>query len=153
MAHKRLVTRTPDGWRGAILDAVTGFAGRSIIIDGAWYRFRRGSLIVSPACLADRPNLHIQDAGETVDSLDHLIGTRWSILTNCITSFSPHWGSAMSAVSPSDRRSVARSVVLSVVSTLAVLVALAFGAEWWVEAKIQRIEARMETMQRANAAY
>ena len=59
----------------------------------------------------------------------------------------------MSAVSPSDRRSVARSVVLSVVSTLAVLVALAFGAEWWVEAKIQRIEARMETMQRANAAY
>jgi len=160
MAHKQRVTRTPQSWLGTLAEWAWGTAGRSIIIGDRWYRFqrRRGVLVASDARLADRPELHVEDVGEAtaaeVRTLDAMIGARWSMLYNCATAFQPFWGALMaSIVSPADRSSVARHVVLSVLAAAAIVAAVLFSLDWWMERKVGRIEARMEAQYRSVVAH
>lgn len=148
MAHKRLVTRTPQTWLGIIAEAAFGTAGRSVIIDGAWYRFRRGrGLVCSSADVAaSRAELCVVDAGPTEDDLGHLVGTRWSTLTNCATVFAPFWRSDVSGVSTGDRQSIVRSVLLGLIVAAALAVSAGYFVNSWIDGKL-------DTMQRSNAAH
>ena len=160
MAHKRLVTRTPQSWLGTIVEAAFGTCGRSIIIDGAWYRFKHGrGLIASSAEVAvTRPELCVVDAGpcDDGDRLRALVGTRWSILHNCVTVFAPFWRSDMSGVTPGDRSSIARSVVLSLIALFAFIVLVILGVVWAddrIDAKFEKASDRHEEMYRSVVTH
>lgn len=153
MARKRLVTRTPTIWLGALAEALAGTCGRSVIIDGAWYRFKRGQgLVMSRAQTAKtRPDLCIVDAGQSdeAEALRRLIRTKRSPLTNCATVFAPFWRSDMSGVSPGDRSSIVRAVLLGLLGllvTVALIVSAVVGIGFWIDAKL-------DAMQRSNAAH
>lgn len=118
MALTRLVTRTPQTWAGTIAEAAFGTAGRSIIIGREWFRFTKGrGLVKSHALIAEaREELCIIRAGEVsneqIEELRRMTGRKWSPLFNCLTVFAPFWGGRMSHITPGDRQSIARSVVL-----------------------------------------
>lgn len=159
MARKRLISRTPQTWIGTLGEALFGTAGRSVIVGNRWYRFSRSrGLVASPAALVKgRTELCVVDAGPAPASearrLAAMVGARWSLLYNCATAFAPFWSRAMSQVSPGDRSSIARHVVLSVVAALAIVAAVLFGADMWMERKVQRIEARMEAQYRSVVVH
>lgn len=155
MAHKRLVTRTPQTWLGTVSEALFGTAGRSVIIDGAWYRFKHGKGLVcsSADVAATRPELCIVDAGTTDDDLNHLVGTRWSVSTNCATVFAPFWRSDMSGVTPGDRSSIARSVVISKVVVIGLSAASMLGINWWMDAKFQALKDHQDSQYRSVVTH
>lgn len=159
MARKRLISRTPQTWLGTLAEWACGTAGRSIVIGDKWVRFnrRRGAAVASDARLADRPELHVEDAGDATEAearaLNAMVGERWSLWYNCATAFEPLWRPAVSMVSPADRSSVARHVVLSVLTALFVVAAVLFSLDWWMERKVSRIEARMEAQYRSVVTH
>lgn len=118
MAVKRLVTRTPQTWAGTVVEVVFGTAGRSIIIGREWFRFTKGrGLVKSDALIAEaREELCIVRAGEVsneqIEALRRMTGRKWSPLFNCLTAFAPFWEGRMSRITPGDRDSIARYVVI-----------------------------------------
>lgn len=103
---------------GTIAEAVFGTAGRSIIVGRELFRFTKArGLVRSDALVAEtRPELCIVRAGEVsneqIEALRRMTGRKWSPLFNCLTAFAPFWEGRMSRISPGDRQSIARSVVL-----------------------------------------
>lgn len=155
--RKRYVTKTPRTWLGTLLEAVTGFYGRSVIVGRDWYLFRKGRFTVAQARHADRADLCITDAGEASESdiayLRSLTGSRWSVSHNCVTALSPVWRRKMSGVSSEDRQSIARSVVVAVVAVALMLVGMFFFIDRWADGKVQAIREDIANLKRATAAY
>ncbi|MFX4223521.1 MAG: hypothetical protein ACMVO3_22615 [Thalassobaculum sp.] len=153
MAHeRRLVTSTPQTWAGTIAEALVGTAGRSIIVGREWFRFKRGrGLVASDAAVAEtRDELCIVRAGEVsqaeIAALHRMTGRRWSPLFNCLTAFAPFWEGRMSIVTPGDRDSIARRVVVSLVILVAVAVVLLFAAKWYRDSIVAEIRSEIETV-------
>lgn len=139
------------------MEAVTGFYGRSVIIGSDWYLFRKGRFTVAQARHADRADLCITDAGEASESdiayLRSLTGSRWSVSHNCVTALSPVWRWKMSGVSSEDRQSIARSVVVAVVTIALVIFGLMYLVDRWADSKVQAIREDIAVLKRATAAY
>lgn len=151
MAVKRLVTRTPQTWAGTIAEAVFGTAGRSIIVGREWFRFTKGrGLVKSDALIAEaREELCIVRAGEVsneqIEALRRMTGRRWSPLFNCLTAFAPFWEGRMSRITPGDRDSIARYVVIVFFLCAALTVGGGYLIDQWVDSKIDPLRNSMTT--------
>lgn len=149
MAVKRLVTRTPQTWAGTIAEAVFGTAGRSIIVGREWFRFTKGrGLVKSDALIAEaREELCIVRAGEVsneqIEALRRMTGRKWSPLFNCLTAFAPFWEGRMSRITPGDRDSIARYVVIVFFLCAALTVGGGYLIDQWVDSKIDPLRNSM----------
>jgi hypothetical protein len=149
MAVKRLVTRTPQTWTGTIAEAVFGTAGRSIIVGREWFRFKKGRGLVNSdaAVVTSRDEFCVIRAGEVsneeIEALRRMTGRKWSPLFNCLTAFAPFWEGRMSRITPGDRDSIARYVVIVFFLCAALTVGSGYLINHWVDSKIDPLRNSM----------